>query len=338
PACSLHSWIYHRACAASSWPSGAAPASPPPEVAVGLEHSCVRWADGEVRCFGQGAHGQLGTSLPPLVALDAGGNTTCGIDEAGAVVCFGHNHRGQLGDGTYEDSAIPRRVSGLPPAVEISVGFAHACARSEDGTVCCWGWNGNGQSDPSSAEADVRAPACRALDARRVVAGFDTTCTIDGADGLSCFGAHEVEASGARDVAIGADHVCVLSADAVTCHGAEPGGAGEPLEAPLVLPFEGGALAAGAIDHVCVTDRAGALFCFGKNDHGQAGDGTFVSRHAPAPVRFLPTPITSAGVGDRHTCAVAEGRPFCWGWNDEGQLGEDGRVPSLDPVEVTRNP
>lgn len=298
----------------------------------------MRWPDGAARCFGQDEHGQLGDGLPPLVAIDAGGNTTCGIDEAGAVLCFGHNHRGQLGDGTFDDSAVPRRVAGLPPAVEVSVGYAHTCARAEDGTVCCWGWNGSGQADPDTAGADVTAPACRALDARRVVAGFDATCVIDRGDALTCFGAYEVEAAGARDVAIGADHVCVLTTGALTCHGVEPGGAGEPLEAPLVLPFGGGAVAAGAIDHLCATDASGALSCMGKNDHGQLGDGTFVIRHAPVPVRLLPAPVTSAGVGDRHSCAVADGRPFCWGWNDEGQLGDDGEVPSLDPVEVVRDP
>ncbi len=309
----------------------------PPSIAVGLEHACVVWPEGDARCFGQNLHGQFGDALPVFVAIDAGGNTTCAIDESGAVLCFGQNHRGQLGDGTFESASAPRPVPGLPPVVEVSVGFAHACARAADGTVCCWGWNGSGQVDPETDAVDVTAPVCRGRDARRVVAGFDTTCVIDRGDALTCFGAYRVEATGARDVAIGADHVCVLGSDALTCHGVEPGGAGEPLTAPLVVPFAGGALAAGGIDHLCATDATGALACLGKNDHGQLGDGTFVARAGLVPVRLLPSPVTSAGVGDRHSCAVADGRPFCWGWNDEGQLGDDGAVPSLDPVEVRRD-
>ncbi|MCB9596660.1 MAG: hypothetical protein H6719_28305 [Sandaracinaceae bacterium] len=308
-----------------------------PLVAVGVEHGCGLW-DGALQCWGSNDHGQLGVDLATLspIGVAAGGGTTCALDRDGAVWCFGQNHRGQLGDGSFDDSATPRRVEGLAPAVGVTVGFAHACAWTADGAVCCWGWNGSGQSEPGAGPADVLAPACRDLDARRVVAGFDTTCVIDRRDHLACFGGYEVSADAVHDVAVGADHVCALSADAVTCHGVEPGGAGEPLTRPRVIPFSGGALAAGAIDHLCVTDAAGALFCMGKNDHGQLGDGSFALRPAPSAVRGLPSPVTSVGVGDRHTCAAAAGRVWCWGWNDRGQLGDDGGVHSLDPQPVDR--
>lgn len=306
----------------------------PPLVAVGVEHACGLWPGRGLACWGRDQHGQRGEGLDALggvVSVAAGGSTTCVVTDAGEVFCFGHAHRAQLGDGSRESSARPRRVMGLPPAVGVSVGFAHACAWTEDGEVCCWGWNGSGQADPDRAGEDVLVPVCRALGARRVVAGFDATCTLDGRERASCFGGIALEADGARAVALGADHACVLGGSTLECFGATPGGEGEP---PRSFAIEGGAVAAGAVDHVCVTDRRGRLFCLGKNDGGQLGDGTLVGRRTLVAVRGLDEPVSSAGTGDRYTCAVAGGRIWCWGWNEHGQLGHTG-IPSLDPVAVS---
>lgn len=268
--------------------------------------------------------------------MAAAGKTTCILDAAGAVHCFGLNHHGQLGDRTLEPSASPRRVEGIPPAAQISVGFAHVCARAVDGVVCCWGWNSAGHSDPGAAPGDVLEPVCRDLGAARVIAGYITTCVIDVAGALSCFGAIEASGEGVTDVAMGVDHLCALSAEGLTCHGREPGGLGDELTEPLVLPFAGGARAAGAIDHLCATDADGGVRCLGTNMEGQLGDGTFVLREAPVPVRNLPGPVSAIGVGDRHSCAAAAGAVWCWGGNDLDQLGDGSGIPSLDPIRVAR--
>ncbi|MDQ4130687.1 MAG: RCC1 domain-containing protein, partial [Actinomycetota bacterium] len=79
------------------------------ELDAGRDHSCAVLTGGTVRCWGHGAHGQLGY-----------GNTrTIGDDEAPASVgpVF-------LGPGRS--------------AKAISAGGVHSCALLDDGSVRCW--------------------------------------------------------------------------------------------------------------------------------------------------------------------------------------------------------
>jgi alpha-tubulin suppressor-like RCC1 family protein len=318
-------------------------------VAAGVEHTCELERDGRVRCWGNDAFGALarrtatGVGRPGVVdapaarALSAGGATTCLVDGDGAVYCFGLNHHGQIGDGTREDAWEPVQVMGLPPMVEVAVGFAHVCARTDAGAVYCWGWNGSGQV-ASGGPIDVDAP--QAIDglppARRIAAGYATSCAIDEAERAHCWGhlAPAAPLEGVRAVAAGSDHLCVSRADEVRCFGAAAGGFGDalPMEGrAFALP--GGTIAAAAMDHVCLTDAQERAHCFGRNDHGALGDGTFVARAEPTPVRDLGR-VFGLAVGDRHSCAVSGGRTVCWGWNDRGQLGDDEGVHSLVPNPV----
>jgi alpha-tubulin suppressor-like RCC1 family protein len=110
--------------------------------------------------------------------------------------------------------------------------------------------------------------------------------------------------------------------------GGDDGGGGIP-------PGEGGAgsvslLAAGG-DHTCAVVR-GALYCWGRNDNGQLGDGTTDDRHKPRAVVGLPAgAITALSAGDDHTCAVVGGDAWCWGTTDNGDLG-----PSASGSTVTK--
>lgn len=88
-------------------------------------------------------------------------------------------------------------------------------------------------------------------------------------------------------------------------------------------------------DHTCVVKTGGAVYCWGLNDRGQLGDGTFIDRFTPVKVTGLPAVVkVSAGWGT--SCALtAAGQGYCWGDNSVGQTSAlpDTRVAS--PVAVT---
>ncbi len=320
-------------------------------VSAGVAHAC-ELHHGSVRCWGDDRAGQLGRgapsdvvgapaalALPEVIALDAGGDTTCVVDTAASVWCFGANRHGQLGDGTRLPRGVAAIVTALPPIDRVSVGLDHACALAQDGSILCWGWNGSGQSAPGGP-LDVGVPSrVDVPPARAVEAGYNDTCAITIDDRAICWGAltggPTELARDVRAIAIGVDHVCVSRASEVRCFGAEPGGARPPLPVDgRAFALEGGDAASGAVDHACVTDARGALYCLGKNERGQLGDGSLRSSSELVAVRGLDGAVTSVSVGHEHSCAVSGGRTWCWGGNDRGELGEPGAPTSLEPVLV----
>ncbi|MEM9692287.1 MAG: RCC1 repeat-containing protein, partial [Myxococcota bacterium] len=83
--------------------------------------------------------------------------------------------------------------------------------------------------------------------------------------------------------------------------------------------------------HTCARREDGAMFCWGRNDRGQLGDGTFEQRTRAVEVTGL-TDVVDMCAGDGHSCAVdAGGRVWCWGENAAGQLGQ----PIDSPTEST---
>jgi alpha-tubulin suppressor-like RCC1 family protein len=85
----------------------------------------------------------------------------------------------------------------------------------------------------------------------------------------------------------------------------------------------------------CAVTSEGQVKCWGKNEHGQLGDGTTVNRRTPVDVAGLSDDVTAITTGHFHACALTVNHKVqCWGKNDEGQLG-DGTTTSHDsPVEV----
>jgi alpha-tubulin suppressor-like RCC1 family protein len=58
------------------------------------------------------------------------------------VWAWGDNRLGQLGDGTFNDSQIPVRVTGISEVVQVSARYDYNLALTKDGSVWFWGYEG----------------------------------------------------------------------------------------------------------------------------------------------------------------------------------------------------
>lgn len=284
------------------------------------------------------------------------GNTgaMCVLTSSGFVACAGSNQNGMRGDADQIPDPttfnLVRTATGtLDDAVEITGGRGFFCARRRGGQLACWGdYLGLGRR----AIGDTRSFNPTATDViasgvTSVASGYAYTCSIGGAGGaLSCFG----QPTGSSVMPVGG--WTLTGATAVSNHGAggyalmtdgtvmsfgensrgERGNA-DAAEAPpsavtglsgVVQVAAGGGASKRGTRHGCAVETDGSAWCWGKNRHGELGDGATVDTATPAQVMTdTDTPltgVTAVSAAQAHSCAIADA-VYCWGRASEGELG-----------------
>jgi len=93
-------------------------------------------------------------------------------------------------------------------------------------------------------------------------------------------------------------------------------------------------------DWTCALMSDTTVRCWGRNNHGQLGDGTTTDRTQPVPVPGL-TNVTQVAVGISYqhvtgaTCArLGDGTMRCWGLNYYGQVGDGTTTDRLTPYNL----
>lgn len=88
-------------------------------------------------------------------------------------------------------------------------------------------------------------------------------------------------------------------------------------------------------DHTCGVDDGGVVWCWGRDDWGQVGDGRRAAATA-VPTRVEGISAVGVWVGETMSCAGGrDGSLWCWGRNDWGQLGDGSTVsPRVRAVKV----
>ncbi len=330
----LQSWLCIACCAAftpreSNALTPSIPGVVTTQIATGQGHSCALTTTGAVLCWGSNAYGVLGnnstdeSNIPVpvsgldtgVVAITAGGQHSCALTTAGAVLCWGYNFFGNLGNGSNANSYVPVPVSNLAGGVvAISAGSDHTCALTTAGAVLCWGYNGTGQlGDNSNTNRFMPVPV----------------------NGL---------AGGVVAIAAGDSHTCALKATgAVLCWGYDgTGGLGDgsmsqEIDTPVAVSgLDSGVTAITAgVGLSCALTTAGKMLCWGANGNGQLGDNSTTNSNLPVPVGNLTNAVAAITAGYLHTCALtASGAASCWGYNSNGQLGNNSITDSHVPVPV----
>jgi alpha-tubulin suppressor-like RCC1 family protein len=146
-----------------------------------------------------------------------------------------------------------------------------------------------------------------------------------------------------KQVALGDSHTCaLLDTGAVECWGADwdgrLGDGGTKSSAVPVgvaaLASEVTAIGAGAA-HTCAVTATGAVKCWGRNSHGELGDGSTTGSRVPISVTHLGS-VRAVSAGWLHTCALTDwGGVLCWGSNRNGQLGDGSGTNSRVPVYLS---
>jgi alpha-tubulin suppressor-like RCC1 family protein len=317
------------------------------ETVTGGTHTCSRFSDGSVRCWGNGASGRLGYGNTNnlgddenvgtagtvdlggnAVQLAAGENHTCALLGGGSVRCWGQNGFGQLGYGNTAnvgDNETPGSVSPVSlggNAIQITAGSGHTCALLAEGNVRCWGQNSFGQlgygntttiGDDESPSA--AGPAALGADAVEIGAGGFHTCARLSGGTVRCWGkAVSGQLGYANTTQIGDNE--------------SPSAAG-----PVVLNGSTFAIGMGG-EHSCAiqleTTLGRALFCWGLNSSGQLGRASTSNigdNETPNSTVFginLGSGNSAKAVtaGEAHTCALlTDGTVRCWGAGSDGRLG-----------------
>src|SRR5690606_27218759 len=103
---------------------------------------------------------------------------------------------------------------------------------------------------------------------------------------------------------LGCAWICLVALVAPAIVGAQP----VPLQ-PVVAVDAGGG-------HSCAALEGGGVRCWGYNNLAQLGDDSRTDRLLPVRVVDLTQPVTALGLGEVHSCAVAQGGIVsCWGMN-----------------------
>lgn len=95
----------------------------------------------------------------PVTSISTSGYRTCAVRDNGEVLCWGENSHGELGTGNTIDSLIPIKVVGLKKAaIQVTTAMHHTCVRFLDGTAQCWGSNDLGELGDNTAWRASPAP------------------------------------------------------------------------------------------------------------------------------------------------------------------------------------
>jgi alpha-tubulin suppressor-like RCC1 family protein len=298
-------------------------------ITAGQLHTCAITASRSIFCWGGNEDGQLGggagiysnTPIPvqtvgsAIRAIYPGYRHTCAIPMEGGALCWGNNDAGQIGNGTTVDTTIPTPVTEMGSDVQsVALGEQHTCATTTSGALKCWGISQRGRLGNQEIADNYTSPV-------------SVTGLVRGVQALSKGGSHN----------------CVLThVGAALCWGWNIFGAvGNGTTGNVRTPVQVAGLSSGVTDisaswfHTCAVTSDGAALCWGRNDTGQLGNGTFINTSLPVSVSNLLSGVRTIDAGVIHTCAATDqGAAWCWGFNSSGQLGDGTNSSSHTPVAV----
>lgn len=332
----------------------------PVEIVSGSYHTCVRYNNNSVKCWGDSASGQLGSGSTgdlgdvanegggflPFVNLGTGRTAkqlaagtahTCAILDNDTLKCWGLNTNGQLGRGnTTSIGDGPGEMGDSLPIVDLGAGNTVASVYAFGNETCailnsgagtkCWGYNrygslARGDTNHRGDSANEMGSNLTAINfgagrsAVKLVGGFDYMCALLDNAKVKCYGRSFYGQLGYENK------------DSISDSALEVGDA--VVEVNLgtgltVVELSGG------YSHVCAILSDSTAKCWGRNQSGQLGQGSFASEGDDTGEMGDSLSAISLGTGfvpskvwatREATCILSvAGELKCFGENGSGQL------------------
>lgn len=262
-----------------------------------------------------------------LSAGEAGGHT-CGISTNNQMYCWGRHRLGYNPTGPTNNlpTLIPNPI-GVSSWKYVSSGSFFACGISDNDQVYCWGKGffgqlGNGELSDKTVPTIVSKPV-GVTTWNSISAGSAHTCGIADTRQVYCWGwnGHGQLGNGSIEDERFAKTLVV--------------------NPPTVDSWK--AIHAGT-EHTCAIAGTDDLYCWGRNDFGQVGNGQTSRAEVLPNLVFNPSDVTrwkSVDAEQYNTCGIANNsRIYCWGSNSNGQLGngESGETMNKKIPTLVVNP
>jgi alpha-tubulin suppressor-like RCC1 family protein len=251
------------------------------------------------------------------------GYHTAAVKTDGSAWTWGRNNYGQLGDNTTVCRSSPVAVthaSGNTLWCQISAGSYHTAAVKTNGSAWTWGRNNSGELGDNTGGVGTNK---------------SSPVAVVHASGNTCW----------RQISAGGGHTAAIKLEGTTwtawtwgsniC-GRLGDGSVLPRSSPVTLAGGGDTwcqIHAG-VWHTAAVKTTCDAWTWGRNDRGQLGDNTILSKSSPVQVVHASGNTLwcqiSAGY---HTAGIkTDGRIWTWGLNNYGQLGDNTIVCRSSPV------
>ncbi|TFW25756.1 RCC1 domain-containing protein [Duganella callida] len=353
------------------------------QVAAGGNQTIGLKADGKLYSWGSNIRGQLGDgsstghNTPVTVAgnsniwkqVAVGEQFAVAIRTDGTLWAWGFNLNGQLGDGSNNDSPVPKQIGSDKTWTFVAAGKRHVAAlKTGTGTtpvtaLYTWGSNANGQlgdgttidkNKPTLVSTGTTATSWLAVavgDNHTVAIQKDQTLWAWGDNSAGQIGNGATSSTAVSApvqigtaqwvlVAAGSMHTLAIKSDNTLWAWGQGGDGqvGNNGQGVVTAPVQIGtnnnwARVAGGVSHSVGVQNDGTLWAWGSNAEGQLGTGGTDSLF-PVQVGTLNT-WKAVSAGAAHTAAMnADNTLWTWGRNADGQLGNGSNTLSSVPVKV----
>lgn len=341
------------------------------DISSGNEHFCALMQNGDIKCWGYNAYGQIGmgdtvnrgdiqdiSSVPPIdfgvtllkpQLVTSGANHNCTVFDNNAVKCWGRNNYGQLGLGdTNNRGDIANEMGTFLNYVDLGTidtiktirsNGDHTCVLTSTSKVKCWGRNDFGQL--GLGDNNHRGDAANEMGNNLPFLDFGNLTGIT-----------------IIDITVGSNHTCALFSNGkAKCWGSNTYGqlglgdilprGTSPSQTPANLPyidlgsFSTKTLISG-FNQTCAINASGDIKCWGRNSSSQLGQ--LAGPNIGINVGDMGTTLSNidlgsaakvrrAALGDEFTCVVlTDGRVKCFGSNLYGQIGLERNTSPYDII------